>query len=159
MMNLRRFVSLAAFTAAGTAAAAAPVDVGVGVGIPRSGMTPLTVSVTAYDGRVTSAVRFAWRQDVTFGLGSSLTPAVASSLLLALPMQAGAFTVEPFVGAGLTTVSTGAGGHVAPVALGGVSVLNGSIGGRVEGYAASVGSAPRFGASIGLIVRADGWSR
>lgn len=132
------------------AAQATPVDVGVSLGLPRAGIVPLDLSLT---GPLLSAGDLTlWgRADVTFGLGTTLTPAAGLSLIAQPAESFGAY--RPFVGAGATTVSSTTGLQVRPVVLAGVQSRFERLGVRLDGALVFTDAGPRMNAALGLMYR------
>lgn len=133
-------------------AAANPVDVGLSLGLPRAGITPIDLSVTSpllNAGDVT----FWGRADATFGLGTTLTPAFGASIIAQPAESYGPF--RPFVGAGVTTISSTTGMTVRPVVLAGVQTRFDHIGVRLDGAMVMTDLGPRLNAALGLTYRFD----
>lgn len=146
----RLFFSLVPFLL--TPALATPIVVGGSVGVPRGGLLPATFTLTT---PLTTArdLQIWARGDVTFALGSTLTPAAGLGVLLTPLNRADAFF--PTLGFGATTVSSVGSVHVRPYALMGLESTWGRVGTRVEGVMVFTEHGPRPSAALGLTYRFD----
>ncbi|GHF62212.1 hypothetical protein HNQ07_004364 [Deinococcus metalli] len=150
---MRRHVILAgALLALGGMAGAHPVEVGASVGLPRADIVPVDLSVTSP--LLNAGDATVWgRADVTFGLGTTLTPAFGASLIAQPAERYGAF--RPFVGAGATTISSTSGLELRPVVLAGLQTRFDRLGVRLDGAMIFTDYGPRVNAALGLTYRFD----
>ncbi|WP_309573129.1 hypothetical protein [Deinococcus sp.] len=133
-------------------AAATPVDVGLSLGLPRADITPIDLSLTTPLLNVGDAT-FWGRADVTFGLGTTLTPAFGAAIIAQPAESYGSF--RPFVGAGATTISSTTGMTVRPVVLAGVQTRFEHVGVRLDGAMVMTEYGPRLNAALGLTYHFD----
>lgn len=147
---MRRVLLTLALSVLPGAAQATPVDVGLSLGLPRAGIVPVDLSLTSP--LLSAADLTLWgRADVTFGLGTTLTPAVGLSVIAQPAESFGAY--RPFVGAGATTISSTTGLQLRPVVLAGVQTRFDRLGLRLDGAVVFTDFGPRMNAALGLTYR------
>ena len=151
---MNRLTPLALLTA-GLLSACGTGSGSVSLGIPRAGIVPTDLSVTAPMFNVGDATLWG-RGDVTFGLGTRLMPALGATVIVQPAERYGAY--RPFIGAGATTITAQSGTQIRPAVVAGVQTRFDTwglekLGTRLETAMVFTDRGPRFNAALGLTYR------